>query len=321
MANVPKKQVLSLNRQVIIPSITGMSKVFVKSTLLAIGLFFGSSFSSVFAADPFRTEQPREIGEHTETAFKQIFFMGDYQGAKIPLAEAKKTEPNEPLAYTLSASLAYTEKDWEGVRTNASKTLDAAESLRTSDPLRGNLYLAIGHFMAGTYLYEKEGAIAAIQKLQLVFKYFDAAEEVDPKDPELNLIKGYMDLLLAVNLPFSSAEDAIARFEANASPEYLVDRGIAVAYRDLKEYDKALASVDKALEIAPDNPEHYYLKGQILRKIGKNQRDIPTLKLALDHFSTALVKEDQLPSFIVKPLKRETRQTEELIQEIESGAI
>ena len=297
-----------------------MSKIFVRSSLLAISLIFGSSFNLVLAADPFRTEQPREIGEHTETAFKQIFFMGDYKGAKSPLSDAEKAEPNEPLAYTLSASLAYTEKDWEGVRTNASKTLDAAESLRATDPLRGNLYLGIGHFLAGTYLYEKEGAIAAIQKLQLVFKHFDAAEAIDPKDPELNLIKGYIDLLLAVNLPFSSPNDAIARFEENASPNYLVNRGIAVAYRDLKDYDKALESVDKALEIAPDNPEHYYLKGQILRKIGKKQRDIPTLKLALDHFSTALVKEDQLPSFIVKPLKRETRQTEELIQEIVNEA-
>ncbi len=297
-----------------------MTKMFVKSALLALGLVFCGGFSAANAADPFRSEQPRDIGEYTENAFEKIFFLGDYEGAKSPLTEAEKAEPNEPLAYALRASLAYTEKDWEGIKNYAIKTLDAAESIRAADPLRGNLYLAIGHFMAGTYLYEKEGAVSAIQKLQLVFKYFDEAEEIDANDPELNLIKGYMDLLLAVNLPFSSPKDAIARFEENASPEYLVSRGIAVAYRDLKDYDKALESVDKALEIAPDNPEHYYLKGQILRKIGKNNQDIPTLKLALDHFSTALVKEEQLPSFIVKPLKRETRQTEELIQEIKNEA-
>lgn len=297
-----------------------MAKKLIEKTLLVLTLFVSSS-QMVLAADPFRTEEAREIGEHTESAFRSIFLFGDYKGAKNPLAEAEAAEPDEPLAYALRASIAYTEEDWENIKVYALKTLEAAQSISQNDPLRSNLYLAIGHFLDGTYLYEKEGAVSAIQKLQLVFKYFDAAEEIDPKDPELNLIKGYMDLLLAVNLPFSSAEDAIARFQENASPEYLVERGIAVAYRDLKEYDKALESVDKALKIAPDNPEHYYLKGQILRKIGKNNSDITTLERALDYFSTALLKEDTLPTFIVEPLRRETRQTEELIQEIKSTAV
>ena len=64
------------------------------------------------------------------------------------------------------------------------------------------------HFLDGAYVYNEKGALEAINKLQLVFKYLDRAEDVDPKDPELNLIKGYMDLLLAVNLPFSKPEQA-----------------------------------------------------------------------------------------------------------------
>ena len=277
-----------------------------------------SSTSLALAADPFRVDNARDIGEHTEKAFHTLFVLGDYFGSLEPLKIAEVEEPNEPLAYALLASLAFTEEDWETLNTYAQKTLKSAEKLEKTDPVRGNLYLAVGHFMDGTYIYEKDGPLGAIQKLQLVFKYFDAAEEADPNDPELNLIKGYMDLLLAVNLPFSSPEQAIARFEAYAAPSYLVNRGIAVAYRDLEEYETALTFVDKALESAPNNPEHYYLKGQILRKIGKKQKNIPILEQALDHFSRAISQESQLPKFIVKPLKREFKQTQKKIAEIQA---
>lgn len=302
-----------MNKRLIINKITKYSAIFSLASAITLSLT-----SLGLAADPFRVENARDIGEHTEKGFNTLFILGDYFGSLEPLKVAEVEEPNEPLAYALIASLAFTEEDWETLNDYAQKTLKAAEKLETTDPLRGNLYLAVGHFMHGAYIYEKDGPLGAIQKLQLVFKYFDAAEEADPNDPELNLIKGYMDLLLAVNLPFSSPEQAIARFEAYAAPNYLVNRGIAVAYRDLKEYDNALKFVDKALEIAPENPEHYYLKGQILRKIGKKQKSIPILEDALNHFSRALSQESQLPKFIVKPLKRELNQTHKKIAEIKS---
>ncbi len=296
---------------------TLINKIKKCSSILSLASAITLSFTSLcLAADPFRVDNARDIGEHTEKAFNTLFVLGDYFGAQEPLKLAEKQEPNEPLAYALIASLAFTEEEWETLNTYAQKTLKAAEKLQKTDPLRGNLYLAVGHFMDGAYIYEKDGALGAIQKLQLVFKYFDAAEEADPNDPELNLIKGYIDLLLAVNLPFSNPEQAIARFEAYAAPNYLVHRGIAVAYRDLKEYDNALKFVDKALAIAPENPEHYYLKGQILRKIGKKQNSIPILEKALDHFSRAISQESQLPKFIVKPLRRELNQTHQKIAEI-----
>jgi hypothetical protein len=43
-------------------------------------------------------------------------------------------------------------------------------------------------------------------------------KKVDPNDPELNLITGYMDLMLAVNLPFSDPAQAIERLEKYGSP-------------------------------------------------------------------------------------------------------
>ena len=302
-----------MNKQLLINKVTKYSSILSLASAITLTL---SSLS--LAADPFRVNNARDIGEHTEKAFHTLFVLGDYFGSLEPLKLAEDREPNEPLAYALIASLAFTEEDWETLNTYAQKTLKAAEKLEKKDSLRGNLYLAVGHFMDGAYIYEKDGPLGAIQKLQLVFKYFDAAEEADPNDPELNLIKGYVDLLLAVNLPFSSPEQAIARFQAYAAPNYLVNRGLAVAYRDLKDYETALEFVDQALAIAPENPEHYYLKGQILRKIGKKQKSIPILEKAVDNFSRAISQESQLPKFIVKPLKRELNQTNKKIAEIKA---
>lgn len=285
---------------------------------LAITMIISLSNSSAWAKDPFRQENARDIGKHTEKAFETIFLEGDYKAVREDLETAESQEASEPLTHAMLASLAYTEKDWDSIKKYATQTLDTAQILSETDPVRGNLYLGVGHFLDGAYIYEKEGALAAINKLQLVFKYLDRAEDNDPSDPELNLIKGYMDLLLAVNLPFSSPDQAIARFEDYAAPNYLVERGLAVAYRDLKDYNKALRYANKAIETAPENPEHYYLKGQILRKIGKKKNSTQVLNEAVENFELALERSAQLPNFILETLEREHRSTKEKIAEIDA---
>ena len=272
------------------------------------------------AADPFRSENPRNIGEKTEAAFKALFEEGNYPQAKSYLIEADETEINDPMVFALRASLAYTEQDWETMKTYASKTIEVAEKIKSEDPLRSNLYLAVGNFLEGAYLFQQDGPIAAINKLQLVFKYFDEAEAVNPKDPELNLIKGYLNLILAVNLPFSSPEEAIERLQEYAAPKYLVHRGIALAYRDLKDYDKALEFVEKAIESTPNNPELYYLKGQILRRRGENNEDLLVLNEAIKYYDIALEKVEQLPvKAVQKPLQRERRKAQEKIDYIQAS--
>ena len=263
------------------------------------------------AGDPFRAKNARDIGDKTEKAFEELFVRGNYQQAKKVLIRAVSVESDEPLAHAMLASLAYTEKDWETIKDCAIATLKTAEVLKDKDPVRGHLYLAVGHFLEGTYMYHKDGPIAAITKLQKVFHHFDKAEDINSKDPELNLIKGYMDLMLAVNLPFTSPEQAIERFESNASPKYLVDRGIAIAYRDLDKHDRALEFADLALEQTPKNPEVQYLKAQILRSIARRENDLSVFQEALEYFDLALKKVDRLPESVAKSLRRERRKTQE----------
>ncbi|WP_414563157.1 MULTISPECIES: Sll0314/Alr1548 family TPR repeat-containing protein [unclassified Anabaena] len=265
------------------------------------------------AADPFRTNEPRNIGDNTEAAFKAVFQQGDYLAAERHLQQAISTEPNEPLAYAMKASLAYANKDLATLDTYSKKTLEAGQKLIATDQLRGNVYTAVGHFLEGAVILTREGTLKgapqALTRLRQVYQHLDRAEAIAPQDPELNLLKGYMDLMLAVNLPFASPDDAIDRLKTNAAPQYLAERGIALAYRDLKRYPQALEYVNRALNTTSDNPELYYLKAQILRKQGQNDKSQSLIKEAIANFDKALTKRTQLPATLVRQIERERNNT------------
>ena len=266
--------------------------------------------SPTLAQDPFRATNQRSIGDKTEAAFKAMFEQGDYTTAERYVQQAQKSEPKEPLAYAMQASLAYAvNQDFNSLESNGKKTLETAEQLISTDPLRGNLYAAVGHFLQGAAAISREGTVkgtpTALAELRQVYAYLDRAEAVSPNDPELNLVRGYMDLMLAVNLPFANPEQAIARLEKFAGPRYLAYRGVAIAYRDLKQYPEAIAAVDRAIKSTTYNPELYYLKGQILSSQGKKQNNQSILQEAVKNFDLAIAKKNQLPSELVKQIERE----------------
>ena len=273
-----------------------------------------------WAGDPFRSTNPRPIGDNTEAAFVEIFKNGNYLEAKTYLEQAVETEPDEPLAFAIKASLAYSNEEWDVMKNAADQTLSVAEKLTPKDPLRGNLYQAVGHFLQGAYTFKTKGPLGAVNKLQLVLDHLDKAEEIAPNDPELNLLKGYLDLILSVNLPFSSPEDAIARFEQYAAPNYMVDRALFAAYRDLDQYDTAMQYIDKALANSPDNPELQYFKGQILRKKGRTKdgqpQDLELLEEAYTYFDQAMTKVDQLPKGVQIPLRHDHRVVQDEIAKL-----
>ncbi|MFM9268576.1 Sll0314/Alr1548 family TPR repeat-containing protein [Tychonema sp. BBK16] len=276
-------------------------------TIAPLAIALSICINSAIAGDPFRTSNPQAIGPNTETAFKTMFQQGNYKAAKTQVQQALSSEPNEPLAYAMAASLSYIEQDFKSMDSYARKTREVAEKLSKTSPLRGNIYAAAGHFLEGANVIAKsgtaKGAPQALSKLRVVFQYLDAAEKIAPNDPELNLIKGYMDLMLATNLPFSNANEAIQRLEQKASPRYLAYRGIAVGYRDLKKYDPALEFTNKALIETPKNPEVLYLKAQILssQAKGKDGKDNnkTLLEEARKNFDAALAKPEQLPRSLV----------------------
>ncbi len=251
------------------------------------------------AEDPFRNSNAQAVGENTGAAFKALFVEGNYKAATERLEKALSSEPDEPLVYAMKASLAYMREDEGSFNASATKTRETAEKLAGTNPLRGNLYTAVGHFLEGAYILEKEGTVRgtpqALNKLRLVFQHLDAAEKIAPEDPEVNLLKGYMDLMLAVNLPFADPSQAMDRLEKYGSPRYLAERGIAVGHRDMKQYDRALEYINRALAETPNNPEVHYLKAQILVKLKKEGE-------AKEHFQLALAKPDILPKSLVQQI-------------------
>lgn len=264
-------------------------------------------------ADPFRTTNPHPIGDQTEAAFEAMFEEGNYVKAAQLLQSA---ETDEPLAYALKASLNYNDEDLDAMGENARLTRETAEKLKSTDPLRGNIYIAVGYFLEGAHAFLTEGVVrstpAVLSRLQQVFDSLNEASKIDPNDPELNLLKGYMDLMLSVNLPFANPQQAIERLQNYAAPVYVSQRGIAIGYRDLNQQDQALAAVDQAIQQAPSNPELFYLKAQILRRQsdgveGEDQRRLR--RQSLNFFRQAWNLKTQLPANTVHQIDREACRT------------
>ncbi|MEM9538164.1 MAG: Sll0314/Alr1548 family TPR repeat-containing protein [Cyanobacteria bacterium P01_E01_bin.42] len=271
-----------------------------------------------FAGDPFERSPEKPIGDATEDVFEAMFKEGDYREAERLIEQALREDANEPLAHALQAALAYNEGDWETLKVHGEKTTEAAEQLISRDAVRGNLYKGVGLMLEGAYdVLKNKNYLGAVPKLQRIFQAFDAAQAADPNDPELNLAKGYMELLLAVNLPFSSPDTAIENFQRSAKPSYLVDRGLALAYRDLGRFPEALDRVKQARSQTGDNPEITYLKAQILHELGKQENQPNTVREAVQLFNEALGEIDQFPNPQANQpqIEREKRIAEEWLQE------
>ncbi|MGB3294774.1 MAG: Sll0314/Alr1548 family TPR repeat-containing protein [Phormidesmis sp.] len=282
------------------------------SGLAAFSLSMGMALPTL-AADPFRpNDSSHNIGEHTEDAFEAIFKEGNYDKAEGFLASAAESEADEPLVHAMLASMAYLkgEDGLPEVASRAALTKETAQALVATDPLRGHLYTAVGIFLEGAHLLKTQGVARgtprALGMLQEVFSELDAAERINAEDPELNLLKGYMDLMLAVNLPFSNPEAAITNMSEHGSPVYLTQRGIALGYRDLERYGDAISAVNRAITAAPDNPELFYLKAQILRRQGAKADSLALFQRALDYA-------EQLPPDLVTRITWEQCATEEVV--------
>lgn len=271
-----------------------------------IGVFLGVALALLpwvqpgWAGDPFRTQSPAaSISDTSEQVFYAMFREGDYVAARAALENADASASRDPLFHALGAAFAYLDEDWDALADGASLTEQTAMQLSSSDPLRSHLYEAVGTFLEGAYILQTEGVAQGTPKalgmLQTVFDRMDAAEAIDPTDPELSLLKGYMDLLLAVNLPFANPERAIDRLQTYGKPPYAAYRGIAIGYRDLNQDAEALEAVNIALETAPENPDLLYLKAQILRRLER-------LPESIDLFDQALAYADQLPSQTLRQL-------------------
>lgn len=262
---------------------------------------------SALAVDPFRTGQSARTLDHsTAEAFQALFKQGDYPKARQLLGQAR-TNANQadPLTYALLATFAYLDADWNSFQIYGTRTQQTAANLATGDdPLRGNLYQAVGYFLQAAYDVSDAGdglpggLPNALGKVQKMFDHLGKATNINPADPELNLVTGYIELLLANEVALVSPQKAINKLKNYAAPNYLAWRGLALAYRDHGTPEQAIDAVNQALTAAPNNPDLLYLKAQILRKQGK-------LAASRQLFDQALARKAQLPAGVVKQMVKE----------------
>ena len=277
---------------------------FISSSLLAVLVTAATAMPS-FAADPFRTSNARAIGGETQKAFELMFREGNYVGAVKQLDVAIRTEASEPLLFALRASTLYTKEDYLGMQVAGKRVRKNAEALKGKDNLRAYLYIAVSDLIEAGYIVKTDGLSSAARALPLVQNVFDnikKAQDINPNDPELNLIKGYIDMLIASVLPLSDLETALASLRQYAAPDYLKWRGIALAYRDARKPELALDAVNKAIAAAPNNPELNYLKGQILWMQGGS-----SVPIAKKQFEVALSKSKQINPSLLAEIRDQCR--------------
>ncbi len=266
--------------------------------LLSLGVLAGLSWMlPAWGQDPFRSgEDSRSFSPEVNQAFEEFFCAGRYLGSQATLESALAASPDEPMIYALLASIAYFENDLEDFSAQATQTREVAVQLKEADPLRGHLYEGVGYGLEAAYTVIQDGVVIGLPKalptLNNLFESVREAQAIDAEDPELNLINGYIDLLL------SNRDKALAQFQ-EAAPPYLAYRGQALTYRDLKQYPEALEAVDQALSVSScTNPELYYLKAQILAAQERYAEAVP-------FFDQSLAASDQLPEALVSDIKLE----------------
>lgn len=257
-----------------------------------------------WAADPFRQgNQSRPIKPETTAVFQALFQRGHYTEGRQLLPQALSADKQEPLATTLAGTIAYLDGDMAAVNRYGTQTEQLAASLMLRDPLRGNLYQAVGKAMQAAFDVSDAGSgkvlgvPLALLKVQESMQFLERARAVNANDPELNLLQGYIEWALSSNLGLFSPEQARQRLETLAAPNYLSLRGVALVLRDQKKNDAALTAVDQALQTAPDNPELLFLKAQILRSAQRNAEGLKVIE-------QALARQEQLPQPIVREMLR-----------------
>ncbi|MEI6429363.1 MAG: Sll0314/Alr1548 family TPR repeat-containing protein [Pseudanabaena sp. ELA607] len=288
------------------------------SALAIAGVLTIAAALPSYAADPFRTaaQKPRaSIGDATSKAFELMFRQGNFPGAvqQIDVALASRKDNQDPLIYAMRASVGFVRDDLEEMRKYGAEVRKYAHALRRSDRLRFHLYTGVSDLIEAGYIFRTQGITSVGRVLPIVNRALDhirTAQDIDEKDPELNLIKGFMDILIASALPGSELDSALVSLQKYASPDYLKWRGIAMAYRDAKRNAEALEAINQAINSASGktnppanevgNPDLSYLKAQILRMNGKQNE-------SLDYFLASLAQAKQLPPQTLEAVQIECR--------------
>jgi tetratricopeptide (TPR) repeat protein len=248
---------------------------------------------SALAADPFRVGiKARTMGASLQSAFEDFFRDGKYQSSSQKLAKAQVENPNEPLVFTLLAATAYQNQQKDVFLLTLPKIRDASNRIATKDSARSHLYRGVAQGLEGYFLKDSVTDLPkTLTYASSMLLEIDKAHNLSPNDPEINLFVGFINMVLGKH------DEALKNFQ-KAGPPYLALRGQALVYRDTKDYANAQIAVDKAIAVAQQNPELFYLKAQIL-VLQKNPAE------AMKYFNQAIKLGKELPADTLKQIDKE----------------
>ena len=259
--------------------------------------------------DPFRSgsearNMPPEIGRAMDT----FFCDGDYVTLSHQLDAAREVAPEEPMVYVAYSALAYLQDDFAQIREMTGQTLSTAAALQDNDPLRSYLYTGVGHGMQAATIVVEEGIVLGLPKalpsLNRMFAEFRTAQQLAPRDSEVNFYIGFIDLVMTRH------DRALEQFQTASSPKHMAYWGQALTYRDMDRYEEGLAAIQNALDSGCEHPEYYYLEGQLLRKLLRYEESVAA-------FDRSLAKSEILPQPLVRQIRRERESAYNRVQAVQ----
>lgn len=204
---------------------------------------------------------PDNAGAH-QMLGKTYFMLGELGKSIAALEIAAKLTPNDiDVAYTL------------GIAYLRNRQPDAAKQLYNS------LIKTLGaqpqlHVIIGR-AYRQSGL------LQDAAEEFKKAIALDPGFPRAHY---YLGITYLLDEDQKKISEALAEFriEVAANPdEFFANYYLGVVYNFQREWDLAVASLQKASSIEPNNPDPYFQLGQAYQELNNHQRAIEVLRKAI----------------------------------------
>lgn len=126
------------------------------------------------------------------------------------------------------------------------------------------------------YLHHKGLAYEGCGEVHAAISYYEEALRRDPGHHPSRFHAGRMYHV------DGQYERALEHFNGGVPPDEALHEARGLVYRDMGDYNKALADFDKVIEIEPTKGQHSYNRGVVFHRMGREQDAIEDLSRAIE---------------------------------------
>lgn len=242
----------------------------VATTAMPISISPISPLSPVSPLDPMVTASPidKEVLQTVFARGQDAYKRGEYEAAKQAFTEVLLFDPSNVFAYDARGSTYTALQDYEKALTDYSKAIELSPTHAQAFYNRGRVYSLLNRFNEALadlqqaiehspteFGYRANGNIGLIYhqqgKYDQALEAFAAALDYDDSKADTYYFRG------ETYTAMGNYSAAIADYAAALSrfPQYdLAQQGLGYAYYKTKQFDQAMAALDKAAELTPNQP-------------------------------------------------------------------